>query len=97
VQTALVVADLGGSNDAADLVRTRAAHGFRLVTSRKPTDAEVERIVQAFTAQLDEFRRTPENARLVAGDGASGADAAERAAWTMVANALLNLDEAVTK
>jgi hypothetical protein len=97
VQTALVVSDVGGATDEAAVLRARAAHGLRLVTSRKPTDAEVDRIVQAFTAQLDEFRRSPENARLVAGDAGGPGDAAERAAWTMVANALLNLDEAVTK
>jgi hypothetical protein len=82
--------------EPAAVRRARAAYGFRLCTSRTPTDAEIDRIVQAYASQLEAFTGDPENARLVAGAGAE-ADAAERAAWTIIANALLNLDETVTK
>jgi hypothetical protein len=35
--------------------------------------------------------------RVVGSYAVSGIDAAEQAAWTLVANALLNLDEALTR
>jgi hypothetical protein len=78
--------------------RARAAHGFRLVLSRTPTPGELDRLVAAFDAERDQFRRQPERARQAMGAVAvAGADAAEQAAWTLVANALLNLDEAITR
>lgn len=60
-----------------------------------PTGSELDRIVRSYEAQLERFRMDPEAARQVAGDGSG--DPAERAAWTMVANALLNLDETLAK
>ena len=50
--------------------------------------------------QLARFKADPEAARAVAGEVAGTAapgEAAELAAWTMVANVLLNLDETLTK
>src|SRR5262249_6449651 len=55
----------------------RAARGFRLCTARRPSPEE-ERVL------LDLYR--DERAR-------AGGEGAGRAAWTVVANALLNLDE----
>jgi Protein of unknown function (DUF1553) len=108
--------------------RTRAAFGFRLVTSRTPTAAEADRIVASYEAHLARFRAHGDAAvRVVSGPevasesataprrtsaggpslassgpqfraaGLARSQVAERAAWTMVANALLNLDEAVNK
>jgi hypothetical protein len=83
------------------LERARAAHAFRLCTSRTPTDAETTRIVRAFESQLTHYRARPADAAKVLKEprstGKGGRDRAERAAWTLVANALLNLDETVTK
>jgi hypothetical protein len=79
-------------------VRARATHGFRLVVSRAPKATELDRLVRAYTQHRDQFRRQPEQARQVIGSTAvPGADAADQAAWTLVANALLNLDETITK
>ncbi len=76
----------------------RAALGFRLCVSRRPTAAELQRIVAFSNQQLERFRQDAKAAREVVGeDHAQAADAAELAAWTMVSNALLNLDETVTK
>jgi hypothetical protein len=78
--------------------RARATHGFRLVVARMPKTAEVDRLVAAFTQHLDQFRREPDRARQVIGSvPVPGVDAAEQAAWTLVGNALLNLDEAITR
>jgi hypothetical protein len=75
-----------------------AAYAFRLVATRTPSREEVERIVASYTRQLEHFRgdRT-DAARVIKAYAVAGVDTAEQAAWTLVANALLNLDEAITK
>jgi hypothetical protein len=82
----------------ADAVRVRATHGFRLVTSRLPKPQELERIMAAYRQQLEQFRANPERAaQTIERYAMAGVDAPEQAAWTLVANALLNLDETITK
>ena len=70
-------------------------------TGRLATRQEIESIQQNFTAQLEEFRANPESAKQLIAVGEVPAnekyDAAELAAWTMVANLILNLDEVVSK
>ncbi|MGE3317505.1 MAG: DUF1553 domain-containing protein, partial [Planctomycetaceae bacterium] len=79
----------------------RATFAFRVSTSRKPKADEVAVLMNVFTKQLEEFRANREAAEklLKVGDMPpdTSLDAAELAAWTMVANVLLNLDETVTK
>jgi hypothetical protein len=76
----------------------RASYAFRLVATRTPAPAEVDRIVASYTSQLERFRKDPEAAaRTIKGYAVADISAAEQAAWTLVANALLNLDEALTK
>jgi hypothetical protein len=65
--------------------RARAAFGIKLVLSRPATDGELSRLVSLY-----EQERAHYAAR-------GSADTAERSAWTMVGNVLMNLDEAVTK
>jgi hypothetical protein len=75
----------------------RARHAFRLVAGRQPGDDEVDRIVRSFNRQLAHFRARPQEASRVMKAETPAAVHVEQAAWTMVANALLNLDEVVTK
>jgi len=76
----------------------RAAYGFRLVLTRTPSAAEVKQVVSSYNRQFARFRNDPESAaRVIQGYAVAGTDRAEQAAWTLVANALLNLDEALTK
>jgi hypothetical protein len=76
----------------------RATYAFRLVLTRTPAPAEVERIVASYQEQAERFRARPEAAaRVIQGYAVGGIEAADQAAWTLVANALLNLDEALTK
>jgi len=86
--------------EAPASVDARLTLGFRLVTSRVPSAAELTRL-RAFHAQARErYAASPSEAAkaLALGTGtAVTADHVDRAAWTMVANVLLNLDEAVTK
>jgi hypothetical protein len=73
----------------------RAAHAFRLCTARRPEPSELAPLLSFEEAQLARFRADREAAQAVA--GVQSGDAAELAAWTMVANVLLNLDETLTK
>ena len=66
------------------------AHGFRLVTARRPTAAEKAVLAGGYAADLARFRADPDAAKRLAGD-------AELAALTLAANVLLNLDEVVTR
>lgn len=74
---------------------------YRTVLSRRPTDGEVSLVRNAWQKHLVKYRSNPEAAQQAVHYGDSKADgsldAAELAAWTMVANLLLNLDETVTK
>jgi hypothetical protein len=85
-----------GGSTAAD----RAARGFRLVLARRPTGAEVDRLVRLHDEATAGFRERPAAARAMATNPLGpipadlGADAADLAAWTVVANVILNLDEA---
>ncbi len=89
------------SHGTAALERARASHAFRLCTARTPTDVETTRIVRSYEAQLRHYRAHPADAAKVLKEarhtGHDAAAQAEHAAWTLVANALLNLDETVTK
>jgi hypothetical protein len=76
----------------------RATYAFRLVATRTPKPEELARIAASYARQLERFRKDSDAAaRTIKGYAIEGIDAAEQAAWTLVANALLNLDEAVTK
>ncbi len=70
-----------GGASAAD----RATYGFRLAVSRVPTQKELESILKFYEQQLAEDRQKSAQAD------------PELAAWTMVANVLLNMDETISK
>ena len=76
-------------------VSESAALAFRLCLSRKPTEAELGRIVQLYETELAHYRTDKEAAKKMA--GVKEGDIAELAAWTVVGNVLLNLDEMITK
>ncbi|MFO0904384.1 MAG: PSD1 and planctomycete cytochrome C domain-containing protein [Pirellulales bacterium] len=79
----------------------RAAFGFRLATSRTPTAGEAAVLQRIFDSQLKLFQSQPDAAEKLLSYGDSPRnkqlDANELAAYTMVANVLMNLDETVTK
>jgi hypothetical protein len=81
--------------------RARIEYAFRLATSRKPTGREAGVLRQLLRSSRDDFRRDPKAALQLLAVGESRRDkrldAAEHAAWTTVASAILNLDETITK
>jgi hypothetical protein len=81
----------GGPDDAA---RLRSA--FRLCLSREPKAAEASRLARLLADLRAAFAESPEEARQIAPE-APRPDAPEVAAWVMVARALFNLDEFITR
>jgi hypothetical protein len=90
-----VIADGGKTTEG------RIALLYRLVLSRKPDADEVRIVAAALAKQRTLFDADPAAAKKVVHAGESKprgvAPDAEVAAWTMVANLVLNLDEAVTR
>ena len=60
------------------------------------TAGELDRLIALYQTERTHYASHPDDALKVIGQPV-GSDAADLAAWTMVANVLLNLDEAVTK
>jgi hypothetical protein len=80
--------------------KARAAHGFRLCVSRKPSDAELQALVALYEETREKYERDPgaaERLALVLRPAKATLDPAELAAWTVIANVLLNLDETINK
>jgi len=80
--------------EGGDIDRPRIVYGFRLVTSRFPKPDDTDRIQSWLERERQYFASHSEEAQKIAG---KRADAVDGAAWTMIANVLLNLDEALTK
>ncbi len=87
--------------EAGPNVQDRAAYAFRLVTARPPTDQELAILVRQYETQRTGYSQDLESVKKVLAVGESpppeGLEPAELAAWTLVANCLLNLDETITK
>jgi hypothetical protein len=79
----------------------RIAFAFRLATARGPSDAEIGVLRRVYEEQLATFRAHAGAAQKLLAVGEAPRndklDAAELAAWTIVASTILNLDETVTK
>jgi hypothetical protein len=86
----------GGSTNA-----DRARYGFQLVLARPPHENELARMVNLFDRSLSRFNSSAEDAMRMAteplGPVEKDANVAELAAWTVVGNVLLNLDETMMK
>jgi len=87
--------------EVAAVPKDRLRYAFRLVLARQPKDEEVRVLLGIQQEQLGVFRKDPAAAEKLLSVGESprnkSLDAAELAAWTAVANVILNLDETVTK
>jgi hypothetical protein len=79
----------------------RVSFGLNLCLSRSPKRAEVSRLVSLYTELLADYQKDAAAAKLMATDPLGPLpkemDAAQLAAWTVVGNVLLNLDETMMK
>ena len=76
-------------------VEERVRYAFRRCLTRPPSKEEVAMLVKFFEMQKQRFAIGELDAKLIAGEGSD--NVAERAAWTALARAILNLDEMITK
>jgi hypothetical protein len=86
-----------GGNGAEE----RARFGLRLVLARPASAEQVKRVVALFEEEREHYKKDAKAATALAteplGPLPAGMDTAEAAAWTVVANVLLNLDGVMTK
>jgi len=82
-------------------VEQRAKYGFVAATSREPTPEEIAHLIRLYQSELAHYRGNLDAANEMAcnpiGPLPSGIDLADAAAWTVVSNVLLNLDEVLNK
>ena len=84
--------DEGGS-----VTKDRIAHGHRLCTSRRPTEADLGSLEAFYERERSRFGREPGKAAELLAADAGRPEPLERAALTMVANVLLSLDASLTR
>ena len=86
----------GGSNPSQQI-----EYAFRLCLARPPTQSERERLLNLLQQQLKSFEHDAKSAEQLVNQGSSerpaNLDLRKVAAWMMVGNVLLNLDETLTK
>jgi N-acetylglutamate synthase/N-acetylornithine aminotransferase len=80
---------------------SRITFAFRTVLARKPEPAEMAILQQQLATHLIRYQQDAESAKKLIAVGESKADekldAAQLAAHTLVASALLNLDETISR
>ena len=76
-------------------------YAFRLCVVRPPTQLERRRLLDLYQQQLKSFERDSSAAEKLVTQGSAqhplNLNAPQLAAWMMVSNVLLNLDETITK
>jgi hypothetical protein len=81
--------------------KERIDRAFRLVVSRSPSAEEVKILLGDLEYYLDGFKKTPAAARRLLAVGAKAYDKkinpARLASFALLANTILNLDEAITQ
>jgi len=86
--------------EGGDSVRDRLAHGWRLALAREPDEKELTTLEKGFHRHLGIYRDNPsaaEEIRSIGDSEAAQVDSSEHAAYTVIANLILNLDETITR
>jgi len=101
LEAARVLAQKALAAGAGKDVNSRIAFLFRTVTARKPSAQEITVLRELLDQQLANYRKDKKSTDDLLRIGESAlenkSDPAELAAWMMVASAILNLDETITK
>ncbi|MDA7906502.1 DUF1553 domain-containing protein, partial [Mariniblastus sp.] len=86
---------------SADTPDSRIEFAYRAVLSRRPSAEESAIVLDFFHRQQAKYKAAPEEAKKTIQVGESkppaGLDEVELAAWTLVANLILNLDETIVR
>jgi mono/diheme cytochrome c family protein len=103
VEAAQALAQLTLTEGGTDLAN-QITYIFRRCLARMPRSEERQRIAELYHAALAHYRQQPAAARKMAGTAEGSADVEQEshnakvlAAWTVIGNMLLNLDETLTK
>lgn len=87
--------------EGGESVGDKVSYGFRLALARLPYEQERERLIKLYETVVADYQVDMESAKEIAtmplGELPEGMDVAEAAAWTIVGNVLLNLDETLAK
>jgi len=87
--------------EAPSSIDDSISYGFKLCTSRKPKEKELTLLKELYFKQLDEFKKNPKLAYEIFKSGEKPRDRSlnryKTAAMSMVANTMLNHDEAYMK
>ena len=87
--------------EGGDTIADRINSAFKLALARPANSRELAVLETTLNEQLEQFRKTPDRAKEYLGVGESkrdeSIDVAEHAAWTVVAQLILNLDELLTR
>jgi hypothetical protein len=83
-------------NEAGNDIKLQIQKGYQLATYHAIDDNSLRAFINLYNNALGRFKNDPEKACMMAG-GQSKHTSAEMAALTVVANAILNLDELVTR
>ena len=88
-------------NEGGDKLDDRIRFAFRVALGRQPEPSELSEMRQAYLVELNHFESDRPAANQLVHVGASSppveTDICELAAWTIIGNILLNLDETITK
>lgn len=86
---------------ANDTPEERITFAFRCCLAREPSPNELRPLLRLYEESVSKFVGNPEAAEHLVqvglGQAAAPGKAAELAAWTVISNVLLNLDETLTK
>jgi len=87
--------------EGGDDVTERIRWALKLCTARPPSESQVDALVKLYQSQLAHYTENPSAARELISSGYGSPpedlDEAEHAAWTVVANTLLNTDAVLTR
>ncbi len=84
--------------EGGDGERARVSYAFRLLTARPAPPTQLKEMLEWLQQERGRLIGDPKAASELAGDSVSaGQDPTELAAWTLLSNVLLNMDETVTR